>query len=203
MNRRPLTAGEKIFDRLFSFNIPNKFYDDAKTKAFKHVSLRMDSDNYADYLDQHTEALRTINNAVEMFRLGQIITPTKASDVATIYEIIKEHMNDWAIEMNNPVTTQPMPPESDMYILEAYAEYLFPKVAMGRAIRDGGVPVIESGLDQFWADFGGNVARRSQEDLANGMVSKAPSNIPKETYVPGGYFVEVFNKKFGENDGNS
>lgn len=120
------TAAWKIFKRHFFVFVQNQFlYSEAYLLQHGIISTTPE-DAMHEMLSKRLTCL-SIAEMVELRMMGAPIEFKEVKDVTTVYDIIVEHLRDWA-EITRLMIFDVLPPAEEFYILDEIASELHPYV---------------------------------------------------------------------------
>ena len=121
------TAAWKIFNRHFFVKVQNQFLYSDNFLRHKGIVSHSPEEAMREMLSMRLTCL-TIAELVELRNMGALIEFTEVKDSQIVYDIIVEHLRNWAEIVNNVIYDY-VPPAEDLYLLDEMAAELHPFIA--------------------------------------------------------------------------
>lgn len=186
------SAGERIFSELFSVEISNAVSSVPEYEVFKLGDLATRDGGYGEYLADTQSVYKTINNIIELFRIGIVVGFSNYLDAGHVYNILDEHLNDWEEVLNNPVRCQEPPPAEDIVLIQQYMESIYEAAVFANGTLNRKAVLERRKFNPGFAGMFGSIP----EFFTTPAVTETPkvSNTP---VVPGGFFADLVNRRDG------
>ena len=132
------TAAYQIFNRHFFVKVQNQFLYSEDYLKHKGIISHNPEQARQEMLSKRLTCL-TIDEMVCLRNIGAGIEFTEVKDCGIVYDLIVEHLRNWA-EIANGIIYDYLPPAEDLYILDEMAAELHPYVVRTkmREINQGG-----------------------------------------------------------------
>lgn len=155
-NGKP-TVAYQLFNHQFACRIQNMHLIKGVEKAHRTGYHSNDPDIEALTRSEYTEVYRTPVGMILLYDQGIIPYIVNKKDVLTIYNLITKHLNNWAREIQNPVSVLQPPPPLDLIQMETFSQYIyddamFEQASMGAKDR---IANHDNSLQNFLDLFGG------------------------------------------------
>lgn len=117
------TAAWKIFHKRFHCRV--KYVDMLSDKHINWYGMPSIGDPGIDGMmaNQLIDRMLTINEMVEFFRSGVVIRLVKPANSKVIYELIKEHLNNWKVHLETNYSTRE-PPLDDLMLMDDFVRII-------------------------------------------------------------------------------
>lgn len=157
------TTAYKIFHRHFEILLANEFIYSSDHLKRVYGLYSGDSVNDRKFLKDRTVVRKTPAQIVVLFDMGADPKWVSFKDMATTYQLLKTHLNDWAEQIKDPLSGVTSPPVNDLFLMETYINEIgqFAQAEINRQTRENyktGVAQSDSWLDRIAGDFGGGLS---------------------------------------------
>lgn len=151
------TTAYQLFHSLFPVKIQNMFLISDKERQHRPGYNHEDPNIAAQTRSETVTVYRTPVAMTLLYDKGIIPYIVDRHDLLKIYELITQHLNDWASEIRNPVSNLTPPPPLDLLQLESFAQYIYEDAMFEKEtlLAQGRVGEHDNTIADFLAMFGG------------------------------------------------